>query len=90
MPKAQNGFCTTETTIKAKSCCEDQHQILEMDEEAESTSVTSLINLPFLVAYTATFLKPTLFTTAHNTQFSYYSPPIPIQDAQVLFQSFLL
>ena len=88
MPLSKKTPLPSESSFQAKPCCEDQHEIVELDGDAESTSATSLISVPFLVAYSAAFIQSTLFVTAHNTHFPYDSPPIPKQDTQVLFQSF--
>ncbi len=90
MPQSEKTPLSSETSFQAKPCCEDQHQVLEVDEKAEAKTITSVISVPFLVAYTTLFILPAFAVDVEKPHFPYYSPPIPKQDAQVLFQSFLI
>lgn len=79
-----------EKQIKQKPCCENQHQLLQLDENADVQITSIEVHPVFLVAFIHSFVQPVLFadqSLIHNT---YYSPPIPDRDIQVLFQTFLI
>jgi hypothetical protein len=91
MPEAIKETSTSSNSLlQAKSCCEDAHQLVELDEDAETTTLSSLINVPFLVAFTTNFIAPIHFTAATTPKYAHHYPPIPKPDLQVLFQSFLI
>lgn len=81
---------STEEQIKSKPCCENQHQLLQLDENADVQATSVEVNPVFFVTFVHSFVQPILFadqSLVHNT---YYSPPIPDKDIQVLFQTFLI
>lgn len=76
--------------INQKPCCENTHQVIQMDEDADISSSKVSINPAFVIAFTHAFVHALLYadpTLVHNTD---YVPPIPDRDIQVLFQSFLI
>lgn len=81
---------STEEQVKSKPCCENQHQLIQLDENADLQAFSTEVNPTFFVAFVHSFVQPILFADqafVHNT---YYSPPIPDKDIQVLFQTFLI
>lgn len=81
---------SNDTQVKAKPCCENRHQILQLDENADIKSSTVNTNPVFFVAFVHAFVQALIFADQkliHNTD---YSPPIPDKDIQVLFQTFLI
>ena len=64
-----------EKQIKQKPCCENQHQLLQLDENADVQITSIEVHPVFLVAFIHSFVQPVLFadqSLVHNT---YYSPP---------------
>ncbi|GAB3338570.1 hypothetical protein GCM10027429_23910 [Marivirga atlantica] len=81
---------SSEEQVNPKPCCENQHEVLQLDENANLQAFSVDVNPVFFVAFIHTYIQPVLFTDqafVHNT---YYSPPIPDKDIQVLFQTFLI
>ncbi len=79
-----------EKQIKQKPCCENQHQLLQLDENADVQITSIEVHPVFLVAFIHSFVQPILFANQSLVHNSYYSPPIPDKDIQVLFQIFLI
>ncbi len=89
-----NEGCGVATATKVQviktSCCQNQHQILQLDENTYTEAYKVHANSFFFVAFVHTFVQVLTFfdqKLVHNTD---YSPPIPDKDIQVLFQTFLI
>lgn len=80
----------TEEQIKSKPCCENQHQLLHLDENADVQATSVEFNPVFFVAFIHSFVQPVLFADQSLVDNTYHSPPIPDKDIQVLFQTFLI
>ncbi|UZR98916.1 HYC_CC_PP family protein [Chondrinema litorale] len=76
--------------LKSKTCCENQHQVLDMDDNVEIATAYQIINPIFLIAFVHTFVQPLFLKVAALIHNSYYSPPLRKRDIQVLFQTFLI
>ena len=82
---------STEYHLSKKSCCDNQHQILQLDENVNIKTGKISVNPIFFVSFIHSFTQPLFFaehTLAHSAD---YYPPIPDWgDMQVLFQTFLI
>jgi hypothetical protein len=79
-----------EKQYKPSPCCENQHQFLQLDENADLQS-SSIVNNPiFYIALIHAFVQPVIFTEQDFNQSSLYSPTIPDKNIQVLYQTFLI
>jgi hypothetical protein len=79
-----------EEIVKSKPCCENQHQLIQLDENAELKSLSFGLNPVFFVAFVQFFVHSILFPFQNLIQNAYYPPPIPDKDIQILFQTFLI
>ena len=71
-------------------CCSDDYVQIQLDE-SYNTSVTDIqIHIPFLMAFTYSFVTIYGVEVDRSIGFSEYSPPILQQNKPVLFQSFLI
>ena len=76
--------------LVSEKCCEDQLQILQLDENIEVLSSSTKVNYIVFVTFVHTFGQSLLFSdqlTAQNIDFTF---PTPEKDAQILFQTFLI
>ena len=73
-----------------KPCCENQHQVIQLDENLKIKSSTINTNPVFFVAFVHTFVRPLFFADQKLVHYTDYSPPLPDKDVQVLFQTFLI
>jgi len=83
-------FPPSETQVKSKPCCENQHQLVHLDENGELQSSSINVNPIFFLTFVQAILQPITFkeqTFQRNTNFLY---PLPEKDLKVLFQSFLI
>lgn len=78
--------------IKAKSCCKDEVQIIEGQDDLLVKSMDDFEGLQkqFLIAFTHAYFQ--LFEVEPEPEVSYqnYKPPKIIQDIQVLHETFLI
>lgn len=74
--------------IQTKPCCQNEYQSFQVDETFK-TPVSEAISFKVVAsAYTAP--KPVCNNISTLPQYIYYVPPLPEQDRQVFFQSFLI
>lgn len=73
-----------------KPCCENQRQILQVDEKTEILSSSISINPVFVVSFFYAFVQALIFSDKRLVNNSDYSPPIPDKNILVLFQSYLI
>ena len=90
MEKECESIPSKEKQIKQKPCCENQHQLLQLDENADVQITSIEVHPVFLIAFIHSFVQPVLFADQFPIHNTYYSPPIPDRDIQVLFQTFLI
>ena len=76
--------------VKAKSCCENQYQTLETDNEYNSSEVQPVPTPAFVMAFTHSFLLMSIFLDNEKQPYTHYSPPLLEYDLPVLNQKFLL
>jgi len=79
-----------EDQLTKKPCCENHHQLLQLDENADIQAFSIEVNSVFFVAFIDAFVQPVLFADQSLVHTSYYPPPAPDKDIQVLFQTFLI
>ncbi len=90
MDEACEANLPIEEQIMPQPCCENQHQLMQLDENAAIQSLTVSTNFVFLVAFIHAFVQPILFADQSFTQNAFYDTPLPDKDIQVLFQTFLI
>ena len=78
--------------VLEKTCCENEHHLIQLDENAEKQASLSHLSVPFVAVLVAVVGKGFLFEplAAHTRQWVLHAPPLRKQDRQVLFQSFLI
>lgn len=79
-----------EHQLAQKPCCENQHQIVQLDENATTELASININPVFVAAFIHVFVQPLVFADQALTTFVDYSAPLTDKDIQVLFQTFLI
>lgn len=87
--KDMNTPCGEEQSI-SKSCCQNEHMVLQLDESFSINDVHPNASSTFIVAFVSVFLNPEVFTDKNQVQFSIDPPPTVEKDVQVLFQTFLI
>lgn len=80
----------TEEQIIPQPCCENQHQLMQLDEQATIQSGTVFTHFVFLAAFIAVFVQPVIIADHTFTQHTNYRAPLPDEDIQVLFQTFII
>lgn len=80
----------SKTHLKAKGCCDNEFEILNMDEDFSITKATFNLHLNFAVAFVHTFIFNSSLEVPLNSELPDYYPPILKRDHQVLFQTFLI
>ena len=76
--------------IVSEKCCENQIQIIQLDESIDLLSTSTKVNFIVFVSFIHSF-GPTLFYPDQViTQNIEYPFPTPEKDAQILFQTFLI
>lgn len=76
--------------LSEKPCCENQHQMLQLDEDLKIQSSKTSINPVFVIAFVQVFAQQFSFVDQTFVPFIDYSPPLPDKNIQVLFQTFLI
>jgi len=80
----------TEEQLIPQPCCENQHQLMQLDENATIQPVTVFSNFVFLAAFIAVFVQPVIIADHTFTLNTNYRAPLPDEDIQVLFQTFII
>ena len=83
-------YPTAEEQLIPQPCCENQHQLMQLDEKATIQPITILTNSVFLAAFIAVFVQPIISADQTFTQNTEYRAPLPDEDIQVLFQTFII
>ncbi len=78
------------TQILPEPCCQNTHQVLQLDDNVDVKASKIELNHDFVIAFVQTFMDLLPFSQETQTQYAYYSPPLLHQDIPVLFQSFLI
>ncbi|HAD97357.1 MAG TPA: hypothetical protein DCG19_08115 [Cryomorphaceae bacterium] len=76
--------------LNAKPCCDNQHELLQLDEDATLLQQAPEINKTFIAAFIHTFVVQVFSFEKKESFYLNYFPPLLKQDIQVLFQSFLI
>ncbi|MCK9451909.1 MAG: hypothetical protein M0Q90_09485 [Bacteroidales bacterium] len=90
MDEACETTTPTEEQLIPQPCCENQHQLMQLDENATIQPVTVFTNFAFLAAFIAVFVEPVIIADQTFTQSNNYRVPLPNEDIQVLFQTFII
>lgn len=77
--------------VKAKACCENQHEFHQLDEDLIKQAVNASMDVKQTIAavQTVVFEIPTTETIKHGA-ISNHSPPFQAVNFRLLFQTFLL
>ncbi len=76
--------------FSSKPCCQNEYQTFQIEDTFKTPVIQASPNWMFVSAFVQTFLNPALYTPTSLPQYRNYSPPLPKQDIQALFQSFLI
>lgn len=76
--------------VKAKGCCDNEFELLQMDEDFSFSKASYNLDLNFTIAFAYTFIFNSGFSHSLDSETPYYTPPILQQDPQILFQRFLI
>lgn len=76
--------------LKAKGCCDNQFELLQMDNDFSISKASVNLQLDFAVAFIQTFIFNSGIQETQSSELPYYTPPILEQDSQILFQRFLI
>lgn len=91
MPYDDNhSHSVTKEQVSKQSCCENTHEIIEVDNSKDTGFPSFDLNQIFLIAFVNTFVLPTTYADNSNVDHSTYPPPLTKRDVQVLFQTFLI
>lgn len=73
------------------SCCENKTQHLQVEDDFQISQVEFQLNPSFILPFLQFFIFEADFFNIQEVDFSSeYSPPVPNQDFQLLYQSFLI
>lgn len=76
--------------LNATPCCENVHEILQMQHEANVKKASVEVSPTFFVAFVFATATTLFSIEGTSTVFREYVPPIVRQNVQVLFQTFLI
>lgn len=78
--------------LKAKSCCKDEVQIIEGQDDLLVKSMDDFegLQIHFIVAFTHSYFQLFEDVTEPEVPYQNYKPPKIIQDIQVLHETFLI
>lgn len=71
-------------------CCDNEHQIIQSDEELTTPSLLITFQPVLTAIILYVFTVPASKDLVKHPRFNYHSPPLPVPDLQVLYQSFLI
>ena len=81
---------SNELQLRPTACCDNQHQMLQLDEDVDIQVVSKEINPVFLVAFVTSLVQPIVFIEKSISENELDPSPLPDKDIQVLYQTFLL
>lgn len=76
--------------VRSKPCCENQHELLQLEADATVIQHSLEVNKTFFVDFIHTFVAQLYTFEKQVPDYLNYSPPLLEQDVQILFQSFLI
>ncbi len=76
--------------INAKPCCDNQHELIQLDEDVTLVQPSLELNKTFVVAFIHSFVVQFFPINERVSFYPNYSSPLLKQNVQVLFQSFLI
>lgn len=76
--------------ISQNQCCDNQHLLLQIDDEVEIHQSSTSFSPIFIVAFIESFVFTADFTAQSETTFADYSPPIPDKDILLLYHTLLI
>ncbi|MEQ8518626.1 MAG: hypothetical protein RLN79_07780 [Cytophagales bacterium] len=81
---------TSDEHVKTEQCCENKHQILQLEDCVEFQNSFGNVNPLFVATFIQTIIEQLNLVDDAQSRFAEYSPPLPDKDIQVLFQAFLI
>lgn len=76
--------------LSPEPCCQNEFQTFQVDDTFKIPAIEAAPDWVFVAAFVQSFILPALYTSNTLPQYADYTPPLPEQDIQVLFQSFLI
>lgn len=76
--------------LSPKPCCQNEYQTFQVDDTFKTQVIEVAPNFVFVAAFVQRFILHTLYKSDTFPKYTDYTPPLPEQDIQVLFQSFLI
>jgi hypothetical protein len=80
----------SEAQVKPKPCCENQHQLVHLDDTGDLPSSNISFNPTFIHAFVQAFLQPNSTVEQVSIRSTDFLHPLPDKELEVLFQSFLI
>lgn len=88
MPMPNNN--NNDEQFDKQSCCQNHHQVVEVDQNQNNPFPAFELNDIFFVAFANTFLISVSGTQKVQGNYLTSSPPLVKQDIQILYQTFLI
>lgn len=80
----------SENQIQSIPCCENHLQILQLDENVVVQADNQTDNSVCITAWVYSTFRHFISSDYTTLHYSYFTPPLPEQDIQILFQTFLI
>lgn len=71
-------------------CCDNQHQVIQLDENAHIPLFAFSLDAVFILSFVQLFIHPVQPKGQVEILFAQYAPPKPERDIFALFQTFLI
>jgi hypothetical protein len=91
---AMEATCEMKTSnsegIDAAPCCQNTHQILQLEDDVKVTSELQLPALKFLAVFNSLVLRVNPSVLVNKIAHFNFRPPLPKSNIQIRFQTFLI
>lgn len=81
---------STEYQLKAASCCENKHQVLQVEDQVELHKTAVNLNPAILTALYLVWVNPQPVISTEVDPYIQHTPPLPKQEKQILYGTFLI
>lgn len=78
------------STIKSKSCCENQLLSLSTEDNIKQDNIQEEVHLKFVFTFVHSYFRIRFSETSSSCAYSDYSTPLLRHNVQVLHQTFLI
>jgi hypothetical protein len=89
-PKACEKSESNMLKVSKNQCCDNQHLLLQIDDEVEIQQPSFSLNPIFFAAFVTSFVLEADYSQQSIVTFSDYTPPIPDKDILVLYRTLLI